>query len=86
LNNVVKGEVSYLKIIDLLLFHYHEISKTNTLNNIFVAVDLSKNKILLKETLDKNLVNLMPESFFVKDNFLFLIVDKTKLFVYKIFE
>jgi hypothetical protein len=86
LNNVVKGEVSYLKINDLLLFHYHEISKTNTLNNIFVAVDLSKNKILLKETLDKNLVNLMPESFFVKDNFLFLIVDKTKLFVYKIFE
>jgi hypothetical protein len=86
LNNVVKGEVSYLKSNDLLLFNYHEISKTNTLNNIFIAVDLSKNKILLKETLDKNLVNLMPESFFVKDNFLFLIVDKTKLFVYSIVE
>jgi hypothetical protein len=86
LNNVVKGEVSYLKINDLLLFNYHEISTMNTLNNIFIAVDLSKNKILLKETLDKNLVNLMPESFFVKDNFLFLIVDKTKLFVYQIKE
>ncbi len=86
LNNVVKGEVSYLKINDLLLFNYHEISKTNTLNNIFIAVDLSKNIVLLKETLDKNLVNLMPESFFVKDNFLFLIVDKTKLFVYQIKE
>lgn len=85
-NNVVKGEVSYLKINDLLLFNYHEISKTNTLNNIFIAVDLSKNNVLLKETLDKNLVNLMPESFFVKDNFLFLIVDKTKLFVYQIKE
>lgn len=84
--NVVKGEVSFIKIKDLLLFNYHEISKTNTYNNIFTAVDLSKNKILLQETLDKNLVNLMPESFFVKDNFLFLIADKTKLFVYQINE
>lgn len=82
--NVVKGEVSFMKIKDLLLFNYHEISRTNTYSNIFISVDLGKNKILLKETLDKNLVNLMPESFFVKDNFLFLIVDKTKLFVYQI--
>lgn len=85
-NNVVKGEVSFIKIKDLLLFNFHEVSKTNTLTNIFSAVDLSKNKILLKEILDKNLVNLMPESFFVKDNFLFLIVDKTKLLVYQIKE
>jgi hypothetical protein len=56
------------------------------LNNEFIAVDLIKNKILLKETLDKNLINLMPESFFIKDNFLFLIVDKIKLFVYQIIE
>ena len=75
-----------MKLEDLLLFNYHEISKTNTLNNIFIAVDLSSNKILLKERLDKNLVNLMPESFFVKDNFLFLIVNKTKLLVYQIKE
>lgn len=84
--NVIKGELNYLKMNDLLMFNYHEVSKSNTLNNIFVAVDLSKNKIVLKEYLDKNLINLMPESFFVKDNFLFLIVDKTKLFVYQIKE
>ena len=82
--NAVKGEISYLKINDLLMFNYHEVSKTNTLTNKYIAIDLTKNKILLQETLDKNLVNLMPESFFVKDNFLFLIVDKTKLFVYQI--
>jgi len=82
--NVIKGEVSYLIISNLLLFNFHEVSKTNTYTNIFITVDLTKNKILLKETLDKNLIILMPESFFVKDNFLFLIVDKTKLFVYQI--
>ena len=70
----------------ILLFNYHEVSKSNTLSNEFAAIDLLKNKILLKETLDKNLINLMPESFFVKDNFLFLIVDKTKLLVYLIIE
>ena len=86
IEKVIKGELSYLKKNDLLMFNYHEVSKTNTLNNEFIAVDLIKNKILLKETLDKNLINLMPESFFIKDNFLFLIVDKIKLFVYQIIE
>ncbi|HEX9252045.1 MAG TPA: DUF4905 domain-containing protein [Ignavibacteriaceae bacterium] len=85
-DKVIKGEVSYLLIDDLLMYNYHEVNKTNTLNNEFAVIDLTKNKILLKETLDKNLVNLMPESFFVKDNFLFLIVDKTKLLVYSIME
>lgn len=81
---VIKGEISYLNYEGILLFNYHEVSKSNTLSNEFVAIDLLKNKILLKETLDKNMINLMPESFFVKDNFLFLIVDKTKLLVYQI--
>lgn len=85
-DNVIKGEISYLKMADLLMYNYHEIINNNTFNNIFVTFDLRKNKILLKETLDKNLVNLMPESFFVKDDFLFLIIDKTKLFVYQIKE
>lgn len=83
---VIKGEISFIKTNNLLLFNYHEVSKSNTLNNIFIGYELEKNKIILEETLDKNLVNLMPESFFVKDNFLFLIVDKTKLFVYQIKE
>lgn len=83
-DNVIKGDISFLRINDLLMYNYHRVSKNNTFNNIFVTFDLNKNKTLLKETLDKNLVNLMPESFFVKDNFLFLITDKTKLFVYQI--
>lgn len=83
---VIKGEINYLNYENILLFNYHEVSRSNTLSNEFAAVDLSKNKILLKETLDKNLINLMPESFFIKDKFLFLIVDKTKLFVYSILE
>ena len=82
-SKVIKGEISYLIVEDLLLFNYHEVAKNNSFTNIFSAVNLIKNKVVLEETLDKNLTNLMPESFFVKDNFLFLIVDKTKLIVYQ---
>ena len=81
---VIKGDISYLLNGELLLYNFHEVSNTNLLNNIFTGFDLSKNKILLEEVLDKNLTNLMPESFFVKDDFLFLIVDKTKLLIYQI--
>jgi len=85
-NDAIEGDISYLKIDNLLMLNYHQISDAKNYTNIFIAVDLLKNKILLKEILDKNLVNLMPESFFVKDDILFLIVDKTKLLVYQIKE
>ncbi len=83
-NKAIKGEISFIKINDILLYSFHEVNKSNLLNNVFYSYDLLKNKILFEETLDKNLINLMPESFFIKDNFLFLIVDKTKLVIYKI--
>lgn len=85
-NNVIKGDISYLIFNNLLIFNYHQVNDEGTLDNIIVAVDLDQNRILLKDILDKNLVNLMPESFFIKDNFLFLIVDKTKLLVYSIID
>jgi len=84
--NVIKGDISYLLFNDILIFNYHQVNDEGTLDNNIVAVDLPQNRILLKDTLDKNLINLMPESFFIKDNFLFLIVDKTKLSIYKIVE
>jgi hypothetical protein len=83
-NNIVKGEISYLRYEDMLLFNYHQIDKNATFSNEFIAYDLVKNKTLLVDTLDKNLVNLIPESFFVKDDLLFLIIDKKRLDVYQI--
>jgi len=83
-SRVIKGEISFIEFNELLLYSFHEVNKHNSLSNIFYAYDRLRNKIVLEETLDKNLTNLIPESFFVKDNFLFLIIDKTKLFIYKI--
>lgn len=81
---VVKGNINYININNLLMFNYHEATKENNFNNLFYAVDTETGKILMKETLNKNIENLMPDSFFVRDNLLFLLFEKTKFGVYLI--
>ena len=81
---VIKENINHISIDELLLFNYHEISDKTLFNNIFVAVDLETGKILMKETLNKKISKLMPDSFFVRDNLLFLLFEKTKFGVYSI--
>jgi hypothetical protein len=81
---VIKENVFYVTVNEMLLFNYHEVSGENKYNNIFVAVDLESGKVLMKETLNKKIENLMPDSFFVRDNLLFLLFEKTKFGVYLI--
>lgn len=81
---VIKGSINYVIIDTMLLFNYHEVSDENSFNNIFVAVDLESGKVLMKETLNKKINALMPDSFFVRDNLLFLLFEKTKFGVYLI--
>lgn len=81
---VIKGNIYYVTVNELLLFNFHEVSEGNKYNNIFVAVDLDSGKVLLKEFLNKNIENLMPDSFFVRDNLLFVLFEKTKFGVYLI--
>lgn len=81
---VIKGNIDYINIDDVLLFNCHEVTEENLFNNIFTAVNLDSGKFLMKETLNKKINNLMPDSFFVIDNLLFLLFDKTKFGVYSI--
>lgn len=80
----IKGNISYINIDSLLFFNYHEITDENSFNNLFIAVDIESGKVLMKETLNKNITKLMIDSFFVRDNLLFLMFEKTKLGVYLI--
>lgn len=81
---IIRDKINYISIDDLLLFNYHEIADDNMFNNIFVAVSLDTGKVLLKEILNKKIKALMPDSFFVRDDLLFLLFDKTKFGVYSI--
>lgn len=81
---VIKGSIDYINIDNLLLFNFHEVTDGNLFNNIFAAVNLDSGKVLMKEILNEKINNLMPDSFFVRDNLLFLLFEKTKFGVYSI--
>ncbi len=82
--HIITGGIEYVLIDDLLLFNFHEVNPGNTLKNIFKAVDLSSGKHILEVTLNSRTNAFAPDSFFVKDDLLFLLIERTKLEVYKI--
>jgi hypothetical protein len=63
---------------------FHEANSRGSLNNFFKAVDLSKGKYILEEVINKETSLFLTDSFFVKDDLLFLLFGKTRLVVYKI--
>jgi hypothetical protein len=81
---VITGGIEYVLMEELLLFNFHTTNNNNTLKNIFRAVDLLTKKNILEVTLNSRTNAFAPDSFFVKDNLLFLLIEKIKLEVYKI--
>lgn len=81
---IITGGIEYVLIGDLLLFNFHEVNPDNTLKNIFKAIDLSSGKYILEVTLNSRTNAFAPDSFFVKDDLLFLLIERTKLEVYQI--
>jgi hypothetical protein len=81
---VISGKIEFLLKNDLMLMSFHEANSKGTLNNLFKAVDLSKGKYILEEVINKETSLFLTDSFFVKDDLLFLLFGKTRLEVYKI--
>ena len=82
----VVGKINWLVLKDLIMFNYHEQNSNGTFNNYFKVFDLLKQKYILNETLNLKAKNLVPESFFVVEDLIFLLVEKTKLVVYRIMQ
>jgi hypothetical protein len=81
---VVSGKIEYLLKDQLLLISFQEANSKGSLNNLFKAVDLSTGKYILEEVINKETSLFLTDSFFVKDDLLFLLFGKTRLVVYKI--
>lgn len=81
---VVSGKIEFIHQDNLLMVSFHEANSKGTLNNLFKAVDLSTGKYILEEVINKETGLFLTDSFFVKDDFLFLLFGKTRLEVYKI--
>lgn len=78
------GNIECGKYEDLFLINYHFKNKNNLIENCFAAIEIDKQKIIFKETLNRDLNAFVPDSFFVYKNLLFLLVDKKKLKVQKL--
>jgi hypothetical protein len=82
--SVVSGKIEFILKNELMMISFHEVNSKGTLNNLFKAVDLSKGKYILEEVINKETGLFLTDSFFVKDDLLFLLFGKTRLEVYKI--
>jgi len=83
-NFVISGKIEYILKNELMIISFHAVNSKGTLDNLFKAVDLSKGKYILEEVINKETSLFLTDSFFVKDDFLFLLFEKTRLVVYKI--
>lgn len=81
---VITGKVEYIMKDKLLMMSFHEANSRGSLTNLFKAVDLSSGKYILEEVINKETSLFLTDSFFVKDDFLFLLFGKSRLVVYSI--
>jgi len=81
---VITGKIEYLLKNKILMMSFHTVNPKGSLNNVFRAVDLSTGKYILEEVINKETSLFLTDSFFVKDDWLFLLFGKTRLEVYKI--
>jgi hypothetical protein len=80
---LIKDDINFAEKDGINFFSFHTVNSNGKFNNLFFAVS-SDGKIVLKETLNKNIVRIEPESFFIKDNLLFLLFGQSGFGVYKI--
>ena len=81
---VITGRVEFILKDKMLMMSFHEANSKGTMTNLFKAVDLSSGKYILEEVINKETSLFLTDSFFVKDNLLFLLFGKTRLVVYNI--
>ena len=85
-NFTFSGNIEYVQKKNLLLFNFHIVNSDGNLSNRFKVLDLSSGKFIFEETLIKETKTFAPDSFFVKDDFLFLLFGKNRLSVYSIYD
>lgn len=80
---LIKGDINFAIRDNISFCSFHHITENGMLDNLFFAVD-ENGTIILKETLNEGLEKLEPESFFIKDDLLFLLFGYSGVGVYQI--
>lgn len=80
---VIKDDINFAQKNGFEFFSFHKVNNKGKFDNVFYAVS-KEGKIILEETLNKNIDKIEPEAFFIKDNLLFLLFGQSGFGVYKI--
>ncbi len=80
---LIKGDINFAVRGKLEFYSFHHITEERNFDNLFFAID-ENGTVLLKEILNKGVDKLEPESFFIKDDLLFLLFGSTAFGVYQI--
>ena len=80
----VAGKIEYALFKDILFFNFHEVLDDGQLKNTFCGVEISSNKRIFEEILIKKTSAFVPDSFFFKQNLMFLLQEKIRLVVYNL--
>jgi hypothetical protein len=78
------GNVEYILKGDILFFNFFEKNKKNSLLNRFFAVKLITGELMLDTILSENANAYVPDSFFLKENNLYLLKNKNEVSVFSI--
>jgi Domain of unknown function (DUF4905) len=81
---IIAGKIEYALFNDVLFFNYHEVLSEGQLRNIFCGVEIGSSKKIFEEVLIKETKAFVPDSFFFKQNLMFLLQEKTRLVVYNL--
>ena len=81
---VITGPVEIVNYSGLLLISYFEVINNGLLNNIFRVFALNDGKLIFKEKLNSLTKTIIPDTFFIIDNLVFLLINKVKLVVCEI--
>lgn len=81
--NVV-GNIEFILRDNYLFFSFHYSKANSGFNNHFFIIEINFGKVIFQSELNKNISTLLFDSFFIKDDFLFLIKGKTEVSIYKI--
>ncbi len=83
-NELVSGIIDFVRFNDLLLLSFHTAADEGKLNNNFRVIEIDTGKVIFEDVVNAGITSYIPDSFFLRDNLLFLIKNKTELMVFSI--
>lgn len=80
----VVGSVEYVRTENVLMMSFNISENNGLFTNSFKAIEVDSENIIFEQILVEHSKTIMPDSFFLKDNFLFLLKGKNCFDVYSI--